>query len=174
MLEGLDNVDWEKLQAAQIRHWLKAAASKKHQEARLTALRALQDYLVHWELMEGYASTEQWHHLHNLMSNDIPSVVIPFLIIILEKATTYHDKLHLLEILYDLCRYERMADKHSMEFGTKLRFWGTRLQELVRTGIHVYRTLLFDEERDVRIMSNELLWILGDEYFIAAWSNRQR
>jgi hypothetical protein len=170
VLDGLDNVDWDSLQAPEVRRWLKAAASKKHEGPRLTAIAALQNYLVPWELMEGYACPEHWDQLQKLMAHDIPSVAVPFLIEILKTATTPRDKIALSEILYDLCRYVTMPHNRSTEFDENLRVWGAHLQQLVRTGVELYRTLLFDEEPDVRTMANDLLGILGDDNFIPAWS----
>jgi hypothetical protein len=173
MLESLANVDWKSMGAPEIPGFLLAAVSQNEAE-RTTALADLSQYLVPWELMEGYACESDWQHLDKLINNRLPDLAIPFLIEVLKQSNRPNDKVELLGILYDLCRYAKLPDLYGgppkSEENRNLQSWGMNLRQLTFAGIDLFRTLLFDEEPHVRLAANELLGILGDEYFIEAWS----
>lgn len=166
MLDGLDHVDWDVWGTSQIRHWLEVAASADSPEARLTAISALEAYLVPWPLMTGYACEKDWDHLRELMNNNVPSAVVPFLIQLLKISNSPQDKAHLLGILIDLCRYLSIPETYhwplTLELGNTLRAWATHLRGIVRTGVEVYRALHLDENPDVQTTADELLGVLQD------------
>ena len=164
MLEGLNAIDWNKLNAPELPKMLKDLAFETDRAKRYAALEYLTRFLVPWELLYGYAYEELWDQLDMLMDNDIPSAAIPFLIDIVQHVTDHHVRMYILEMLHDICRYANIPDNwpDSLEFGKRLRAWGMHLRELVRAGMELYQSLLVNEEPDMRIMAADVIGVLNE------------
>lgn len=95
MLEGLDQIDWKGLGEPRVPEWLRGLAQNDP-----TVGKALEDRFV-------YLGSESWENFgppSQLLQNDVPSLIVPFLIEILGSEEC-NLKAFILALLLDMLSY---------------------------------------------------------------------
>ncbi|MEP7288391.1 MAG: hypothetical protein ABI947_21785 [Chloroflexota bacterium] len=152
----LSEIDWGNLGNPRILTLLQNVAAQD-KEIRSKALDEIKDIIAPWELLYGYRSPEDLMHM---AESAIPETIVPFIIELLKNEPT-REKVYIIEILYDLSRYE-YVDNYVIPSEKKDHYanWARRIRDEVYKGIDIYRTLLHSPSPEIQRAASDLIGIL--------------
>lgn len=94
------------------------------------------------------------------MQNDLPLIVTPFLIEILQVTQTVDKKYDLVDLLRDLCTYEYFYRWLGDDGQGEYLDWSRRLRDQVRLGLPLFEQLLGDGDEYLKSRVQDLIkWI---------------
>jgi hypothetical protein len=159
MSEELSKIDWDKLGAPEMPKSLylfTLGYSTEHREDFDEAVEYLEQRIAPFMLLHGYGD---YRDLMKIMQTEVPHLVTPFLIQILEATIDSRVKAALLELLHNECSYiyavgselSGLSDRDNYEA------WAHRLRGEVEEGLSVYEQLLTDSASFVREAAEDLI-----------------
>lgn len=149
-LAGLDSIDWVSLGAADVPKWLYELASPDF-AVRTKAYNQLEQKIAY----QGSTSWENYGPPSELLNNEFPLLVTPFLIELVS-SDNIKNKDGLLELLQDLATYQELASEEPYKTRS------TEVFNAVRKGVQVYQSLLKHESPVVKMCAAQLLEVLGE------------
>lgn len=155
MLEGLSLIDWDELGAPEIPDLLLQLTGDDETAIR-EAIGLLADKVAPLMLLSGYG---QYTDLIKLMETELPHIVTPFLIEILQQTNNMSVKLGLLEILHNECNYVNAV---ATELGVLpdrevYEQWAHGLWNEVNKGLPIYQNLRLDSVPALAQAAEDLL-----------------
>jgi hypothetical protein len=152
VLAGLEKIDWKTLRAPEIPKWLRDLASDDR-KIQLQAYHNIEDSVVHI----GATSWENYGPLSEILKTDIPHLIVPFLIELLEHKEV-KNKVWILQLLYDLAWNMRL---HINEVDDPFRTRAHQVYDAVQAGVETYESLLHDRSPDTRGLASDLLSVFN-------------
>lgn len=154
MLEGLKAVDWNKLGAEQVPQYLRSIYSCDSKDDECTkAFLELNELLY----PEGIMDNWDWGGPRRMMQNDLPHIVTPFLIEIVQETQSINKKYALVGLLRDLCTYETVYRWLGEDGQAQFLDWSRRLRDQVRLGLPLYEQLLGDGDEYLKKYVQDLI-----------------
>ncbi|MBZ0290947.1 MAG: hypothetical protein K8L99_00115 [Anaerolineae bacterium] len=144
MLEELTDIDWNKLGKPDIPNWLRNLASVDKLQ-RFDAFENLESEIIQVRVFDNEEM------LSNVLINNIPLLIVPFLIELVSHDTVKGKHL-ILYLLEELASYIEL-DESDPDVQHKAR----QIREAVCTKVNAYTPLLRSSEKDVRLASVVLL-----------------
>jgi hypothetical protein len=159
MLEELSKIDWDKLGAPEIPKFLYLFTldySSENAKEFDEAYDYLEERLAPFMLLHGYGN---YHDLMKIMQTEIPHLVTPFLIQILETTNDSRVKGALLGLLHYECSYIYAVGSELRGLSDRDYYeaWAHRLRGEVERGLSMYENLLTDSESFVRVAAEDLI-----------------
>jgi hypothetical protein len=131
-LKGLDQINWQELNAVNVPNWLQDLTSDDSQ-IYLNAYRSLDRYVIDI----GSDSWDSYGPINEILKTNLQSLIVPFLLQLLDDPQVKR-KEDILELLYDLANKVYLSvDKLTGDEWEK----AIKIYEAVRTGTPVYRNL---------------------------------
>jgi hypothetical protein len=171
MLEGLDQIDWKGLGEPLVPEWLRELARGDND-----AFKHLEDRFVYL----GSQSWENYGSASELLQNDAPVLIVPFLIELLGNQQYDSDrKPFILELLLDLLSYIDLHHSSTFFYQKRTREdvekitpimpedneYTRRAEKVfiaVQTGVETYRSLLHGHSPSIGMGAASLLEALGE------------
>ena len=92
-----------------------------------------------------------------MMQNDLPHIVTPFLIEIVQETQSINKKYALVGLLRDLCTYETVYRWLGEDGQAQFLDWSRRLRDQVRLGLPLYEQLLGDGDEYLKKYVQDLI-----------------
>ncbi|MEZ4672577.1 MAG: hypothetical protein R3E39_32150 [Anaerolineae bacterium] len=148
ILDELNEIDWGNFMYPDVPIWVRNLASDDL-EARNVAYNNLEKILAY----AGSTSWENYGPLSELLKTDMPIVVVPFLITLLNYEGV-RDKEYILELLLDIATYRTLIKEDDEEV---YKDRAHRAYNAVQKGIDIYGLLSSDHDPNIRMVASSLL-----------------
>jgi len=153
MLEGLNSIDWKSRHAELVPDWIRQLASSEQ-----TVWTSAADNLDEKVVKINHQDHDTGKGISRILNTDLPILIIPFLIEILDSGTS-EAKVAILEMLTAMSRYKRL-EFEGEEYHNRM----LKVREEIWTGFDVYKQLLESLNHDERKQAFTLLFFLSEHF----------
>jgi hypothetical protein len=163
MLEGIGTVNWDSLGFPEMPMWLAEIASggiSPHEKA----IDGLRQKIAPWQLLAGYGSTVEYAQFHGLINSEILFYTIPFLIELIQSVITNDaDKVSLLDLLYELCRYRYLVNSIPLAEKDNFEAWICEVYDLILRGKDIYVEICKKGSSELQGAAKDILTVLESD-----------